>query len=117
MSATAFELSILATLETQDKLNGSVLRALETLTATVQAELAEIRDGLVDLDHAKAPKARLDELHTRVDGLTERQTSSYGDLSRRWAIESTRIDAHHEELGALRDDLAVLRNDYRGEPT
>jgi len=56
----------------------------------IHRELAEIRDGLVDLDHAKAPVARLNALHTRVDHLAE-------------------------SVAANEDDLAVLRNDYRGE--
>ena len=32
-------------------------------------ELAEIRDGLIDLDHAKVTRGQFEELHTRVNAM------------------------------------------------
>lgn len=45
------------------------IRASEVFTE-IQAELAEIRDSIIDLDHGKASSAHLRELHSRVDELT-----------------------------------------------
>ena len=44
-------------------------------------ELAEIRDGLVDLDHAKAPVAQLRELHSRVDDLEHQNVHNFPDAA------------------------------------
>lgn len=61
-------------LEISRSLRSSV-ESLAALCAAYQSrfdtELADIRDSLVDLDHAKAPTARLNELHTELDSLRD----------------------------------------------
>ena len=54
------------------------------------ADVADLRDGLVDLDHAKAPRAHVAEVLTRVNLMAE-------------------------IVAANEDDISSLRNDYRGE--
>lgn len=49
-------------------LNGAITALMER----VDAELAEIRDGLVELDHTKARRRDLEELGSRVDALLPR---------------------------------------------
>lgn len=49
-------------------------------------ELAEIRDGLLDLDHDKAPAAQLRELGTRVDDLEHAAKVAPHGFSRRVTI-------------------------------
>lgn len=73
--------------------------------------IADVRDGLVDLDHAKAPAARLDELEhgVRVLDSDARQATLYWINTRDMHLTLA------EEVAALRDDFSVLRNDYRGE--
>ena len=44
---------------------------LADLLRRVDVELAEIRDSIVDLDHTKASRQRVDELHSRVDLIAE----------------------------------------------
>ncbi len=50
----------------------SVLANLvDKLYARLDVELAEIRDGLVELDHKTITRSAFEELHTRVDALEE----------------------------------------------
>ena len=50
----------------------SVGRLIESTVARMDAELAEIRDGMIELDHAKAQRRDLESLHSRVDALEGR---------------------------------------------
>ncbi len=47
-------------------------RLVEKLYDRLDVELAEIRDGLVELDHKTVARRAFEELHTRVDRLEAR---------------------------------------------
>lgn len=97
----------------RDKLLAAVLTIVERQAKRFDEELAEIRDGLVDLDHAKAPVARLNELHTRVD----EQGLELHELKLDRGCLYIKTEDHDEMIAGLTDDITSLRNDYRGETT
>ena len=69
MTANELAASVIAIMEAQTTYNKTALDAITGLIDTLHAELSDIRDGLVDLDHAKATRRQFEELWTRIDRL------------------------------------------------
>ena len=64
--------ALIAFAEQVGKAGEQTVRVIDALLARVDRELAEIRDGLIDLDHEKVSRREYEALHTRVAALESR---------------------------------------------
>ena len=57
-----------------DELFLELAKILRDALRGVYDDIAELRDGFVDMDHSKASRLRVDQLESRVDNIEQRMS-------------------------------------------